>query len=123
MIVTDEQLIDAVRRRGRPGRWRWEPWDRIVGWAVILGAVMSVAVALFGQEPAVAPDAATWADKLRTAIESGEAVVLTAEEAQALATAYTGIEQRQVADVAVSGTHCYALSSVGTVLAQAEVSR
>ena len=62
----------------------------------------------------------TWAEKLRTSIESGEAVVLTAEEAQQLATDYNG---SQVADVAVSGTRCYALSPTGTVLASAEVTR
>ena len=100
----------------------------VVGGLCVLSLFVAIALTVLvgnavGQEPAAVPESATWASKLRTSIESGEAVVLTAEEAQALATAYTGIEQRQVADVAVSGTHCYALSSVGTVLAQAEVSR
>ena len=96
--------------------------------ALWLVSLIAVGVTVVAGSPLLqdapdAPEPATWAEKLRTSIESGEAVVLTAEEAQALAEAYTGVEQRQVADVAVSGTRCYALSPTGTVLASAEVTR
>ena len=46
---------------------------------------------------------------------SSEAI-LTADEAKALVRAYTSLEQRQVADIAVSDTHVYVLSPSGVVL-------
>ena len=59
---------------------------------------------------------ATWIAKLATAIKDGSETTLTAEESKALVTAYTALEQRQVADLAVSETHVYVLGPSGIVL-------
>ena len=54
--------------------------------------------------------------KLTTAIQDGSEAILTAAEAKALVTAYTALEQRQAADLAVSDTHVYVLGPSGVVL-------
>ena len=59
---------------------------------------------------------ATWIAKLATSIQDSSEAILTADEARALVRAYTSLEQRQVADIAVSDTHVYVLSPSGVVL-------
>ena len=81
--------------------------------AIIVAVCCGIAVAQV-QEPESGP--AAWIVKLTTAIKNGSEATLTADEAKALVTAYAALEQRQVADLAVSETHVYVLGPSGVVL-------
>ena len=67
-------------------------------------------------EPVTPATPASWIAKLATSIQDSSEAILTADEAKALVRAYTSLEQRQVADIAVSDTHVYVLSPSGVVL-------
>ena len=58
----------------------------------------------------------SWVAKVADAITAETEVTLTADEVQALGRAYAALEQRQVADIAISETHVYVLSPAGTVV-------
>ena len=84
--------------------------------AIIVAVCCGIAVAQV-QSPESAPAGpATWIVKLTKAIQSGSEATLTSDEAKALVTAYAALEQRQVADLAVSETHVYVLGPSGVVL-------
>ena len=87
--------------------------------AVCIGVAMAQGQAPESTAPVVGP--ATWITKLSTAIQDGSEAILTADEAQALVTAYAALEQRQVADLAVSETHVYILGPSGVVLLSKEL--
>ena len=77
-----------------------------------------LAIPLTAQEDAAqTPEpAVTWVAKVADAIQAETAVTLTADEVQALGRSYAALEQRQVADIALSETHVYVLSPAGTVV-------
>ena len=84
---------------------------------LILVMVLCLGAWSYAQEPPAAPEPPSWTVKLNAALTGKTALVLTAEETQAMAKAYAAALNAQVADIAISDTTCYVLSRNGTVLA------
>ena len=87
----------------------------------IIAAVVSLSVIpLLAQEEVfpveIEDPAVTWIEKVAEAIKAKTVVTLTPDEVQALGQAYSALEQRQAADVALSETHVYVLSPAGAVV-------
>lgn len=73
------------------------------------------------QESSLTGGPATWIVKLTTAMQDSSEAILTSDEAQELVRAYSAMEQRQAADIAVSDTHVYVLGPSGVVLMSQEL--
>ena len=82
----------------------------------ILALVLCCAAWAYAQEPAAAPEPPSWTVKLNTALNGKTALVLTAEEARALAESYAAALNAQAADIAISDTTCYVLTRDGKLL-------
>ena len=70
----------------------------------------------YAQEPAAAPEPPSWTVKLNAALTKNAPMVLTAEEARALAESYAAALNAQAADIAISDTTCYVLTRDGKLL-------
>ena len=76
-----------------------------------MGLVLGAAA--FAQD---VPEPASWVTSLRTAIEAGEGLTLTAEETAEMFEAIATLERQRVADVAVSDGMVYIISAGGEIV-------
>ena len=96
----------------------WRPYL-----TVVVAAFVAIGFVAVAQEPQPAveglpqPAPQTWAQKLNAAVEAGEAVVFTAEEAATMLADILTLDRARVADVAVSGATVYVVSVGGEIVA------